>query len=57
MTPTPSHIRAILKRGEGISVEFKSAKSELSGSLFQTICAFLNRNGGTILLGVSDDGL
>ena len=25
-------------------------------NLFETICAFLNRNGGNIFLGVDDDG-
>ena len=25
-------------------------------SVYETICAFLNRNGGDILLGVEDDG-
>jgi ATP-dependent DNA helicase RecG len=31
------------------------AKEELPKNLFETICAFLNRNGGLILLGVNDD--
>jgi len=50
------HIEHILKKGEGISVEFKRAEKEMPKSLFETICAFLNRSGGIILLGVSDDG-
>lgn len=49
-------IKKIIARGEGISVEFKKAEGGLPQSLFQTICAFLNRNGGAILLGVADDG-
>ncbi|MFA6400506.1 MAG: ATP-binding protein [Salinivirgaceae bacterium] len=49
------NIPQILEKGEGISVEFKRANSKLPDSLFETICAFLNRNGGTILLGVDDD--
>ena len=36
-------------------MEFKKAETQLPGSLFETICAFLNRNGGVILLGVKDD--
>jgi ATP-dependent DNA helicase RecG len=48
-------IPQILARGEGISIEFKTAKNKLPGTLFETICAFLNRNGGIILLGVTDD--
>ena len=52
----PTHIQNILKKGEGLTVEFKKATSELPKNLFETVCAFLNRNGGTILLGVSDEG-
>ncbi len=46
----------ILANGEGITVEFKEARNSLPKNLFQTICAFLNTNGGKILLGVQDDG-
>ena len=49
-------IKQIIKNGEGISVEFKEAKNKLPKSLFETICAFLNRFGGSIILGVSDNG-
>jgi len=45
-----------LRQGEGLTVEFKEARTDLPKSLFETICAFLNREGGTILLGVRDDG-
>lgn len=48
-------IRQLLEKGEGISVEFKKAKTQLPSNLFDSVCAFLNRDGGTILLGVSDD--
>ena len=48
-------IKNILKQGEGVSVEFKKAKEQLPDNLFETVCAFLNRNGGTVLLGVNDD--
>jgi ATP-dependent DNA helicase RecG len=48
-------IRQLLEKGEGISVEFKQADSQLPANLFDSVCAFLNRNGGTILLGVRDD--
>ncbi|RCR67024.1 RNA-binding domain-containing protein [Larkinella punicea] len=49
-------IAQFLRQGEGLTVEFKEARTDLPKSLFETICAFLNREGGTILLGVSDDG-
>ncbi len=48
----PYIIQDILRRREGLTVEFKQAKSELPKSLFETVCAFLNREGGIILLGV-----
>jgi predicted HTH transcriptional regulator len=47
-------IQKILSQGEGLTVEFKRAKGQLPSSLFETVCAFLNRSGG-ILLGVGDD--
>ena len=34
----------------------KEAYSELPGNLFETVCAFLNRDGGVIVLGAHDDG-
>ncbi len=48
-------IESILKKGEGISVEFKKATDKLPSNLFETISAFLNREGGEILLGIDDD--
>lgn len=50
-------VRQLLQQGEGLILEFKEAHTDLPRSLFETICAFLNREGGTILLGVRDDGI
>ena len=55
MTET-DRITQLLRQGEGLTIEFKEARFELPKSLFETICAFLNRDGGTVLLGVLDDG-
>jgi ATP-dependent DNA helicase RecG len=49
-------LKNILSKGEGISVEFKEAKDQLPKNLFETICAFLNTEGGKIILGVDDNG-
>lgn len=49
------NIQQLIKEGEGISLEFKRAGDKLPESLFETICAFLNRNGGIVLLGITDD--
>ena len=52
----PKTIKHLLKKGEGIDLEFKEAKSSLNKSFWETVCAFLNRDGGKILLGVDDNG-
>ena len=49
-------IRQLLRQGEGLTIEFKEAHTDLPRSLFETICAFLNREGGVVLLGVRDNG-
>ncbi|MFA6654091.1 MAG: RNA-binding domain-containing protein, partial [Candidatus Delongbacteria bacterium] len=49
-------IRDILKAGEFINVEFKECKRELPKNVYETVCAFLNRIGGELLLGVKDNG-
>ncbi|MEW6196544.1 MAG: RNA-binding domain-containing protein [Bacteroidota bacterium] len=49
-------VKNLLKQKEGIRLEFKEAKEKLPENLFETICAFLNREGGSILLGVKDNG-
>lgn len=38
---------AIISEGENITTEFKTAKENLPESLFETVCAFLNRNRRT----------
>lgn len=49
-------IPVLIKKGEGISVEFKKCRNSLNRDIYETVCAFLNRQGGTLLLGVSDAG-
>ena len=49
-------VESLLKTGETICIEFKRAGNGAKNDTFETICAFLNRIGGDILLGVSDDG-
>ena len=50
-------VEKLIRQKEDIHLEFKEAKKDLPKSLFETICAMLNRDGGDILLGVSDDGI
>ena len=41
---------------EGLALEFKRATDRLPVNFFDTVCAFLNMDGGLIVLGVDDDG-
>ena len=56
MTQSLSNILQLLKNGENIFVEYKESKTELNKDVYQTVCAFSNRAGGDIFLGVKDDG-
>ena len=49
-------LKELIGQGEGIELEFKTSQFELSKSAFETICAFLNRKGGHLLLGIKDNG-
>ena len=51
-----TRIKRLLKEKENIHLEFKEAAGALPGNLFETICAMLNRDGGSIFLGVDDSG-
>lgn len=53
---TQQKVLKILSAGEGISIEFKQARTSLPENVFESICAFLNRIGGDVLLGVKDNG-
>ncbi len=48
-------LKNIISQGEGLTIEFKKAKNDLPTNLFETVCAFLNKQGGEIILGISDD--
>lgn len=66
-------VKRLLEQGEGMRVEYKGSmlcsmrdwsKDEslvefpsLPGELLKTVCAFLNTEGGDLLVGVDDDGL
>lgn len=41
---------------EGVTVEFKRAGDGAKADASETICAFLNRYGGELFLGVADNG-
>jgi len=52
-----SRIKTLLAQGEGLKVEFKTCRDALNRDVFESVCAFLNRAGGDLLLGVRDDGV
>lgn len=51
---TPSEFEKVLAQGEGISVEFKRCGNLPGNDVFETICSFSNRQGGSLYLGVED---
>ena len=53
---TEERLKEILAAGEGIGIEFKESKESLPENMFESVCAFLNRVGGDLLLGVKNSG-
>ena len=49
------HLSALVREGEGPTLEFKRSTGELKEAM-QTLCAFLNGSGGMVLFGVRPDG-
>ena len=50
------NILNLIRQGESITLEFKECRHALSKDVYETVCAFLNRHGGVLLLGVDDSG-
>ena len=50
-----AEVLAVIRQGENSSVEFKSANAH-PDSLARELVAFANTQGGTLLIGVEDDG-
>ena len=53
----PENLLEKIRHGEDYRHEYKEAKMELPKTLFDTVCAFSNREGGDIFLGVHDTGV
>lgn len=49
------YIKKLIAKGEKIDVEFKKAIKEINRDVYDSVCAFTNRDGGDIFLGVGDD--
>jgi ATP-dependent DNA helicase RecG len=48
------NIRQLINGGENPFTEFSNCTTEITDSVFQTICSFLNKEGGTLIIGVQD---
>ena len=46
----------LIQEGEGLRTEFKQSTNDITKDVYDTVCSFSNREGGTILLGVTDKG-
>lgn len=46
----------LIQQGEGHTVEFKKSSTDITKDVYETVCAFSNRDGGHVILGVSDNG-
>ena len=46
-------IKELLRKGEGLTIEFKRCAGKVEHDVFESICAFLNRFGGDVVLGVN----
>jgi len=56
MTADERKVLEMIRKGEGLDLEFKTCRNQLNRDIYETVCAFLNRHGGTMLFGVQDDG-
>lgn len=56
MKLSEQQIQVLTAQGEGLSVEFKTCHDQLNRDVYETVCAFLNRHGGSLLLGVDNAG-
>ena len=47
---------SMLTVGENVAVEFKRCGNGIENDVYESVCAFLNRFGGDLFMGVLDDG-
>ena len=51
-----NELQSMLTIGETVAVEFKRCGNGIESDTYETVCSFLNRFGGDILMGVLDNG-
>ena len=47
-------LRQLLPHGETRRLEFKRVSGKMVGKALETVCAFANTQGGTLVLGIAD---
>jgi ATP-dependent DNA helicase RecG len=57
LNTTQEQLQELIQNGENLTVEFKECKDNINRSVYETVCSFLNRHGGSLLLGVNDSGI
>ncbi|MDR3140851.1 MAG: putative DNA binding domain-containing protein [Tannerellaceae bacterium] len=50
------NLRQLISERENPFVEFSNCTTEIVDSVFQAICSFMNKEGGTLIIGVQDFG-
>ncbi len=53
---TEAELLNLIHGGENIRVEFKKSTNDITKDVYDTVCAFSNRDGGIIIMGVKDSG-
>ncbi len=48
-------LQSLISQGESETIEFKTSTAQLKPA-FETLCAFLNGKGGTVYIGINDQG-
>ena len=48
----PAELLELINQGENHTVEFKKSTTAITKDVYQTVCAFSNRDGGHIFFGV-----
>ena len=56
MNVSQEDLLKLIQGGENLTLEFKECKNNITRTAYETVCSFLNRHGGTLLLGVTDKG-
>ena len=51
-----TELKEIIAKGEGHTTEFKKSRTDITKDVYESVCAFSNRDGGHVFLGIKDNG-